>query len=96
MAWARKRHHLVEIKQYVKAESFLFDVSVLHYLIKPVDERKLCFVLDITEYITSSEIARNILISMWYYLNYRFNVDPKKMSTLYEDQVHIYKYTYPY
>ena len=98
MAWARKSHHLVEIKQYVKAESFLFDyeeekdfdillldiemsevtgielakvvrkdnlavqiifvtgfyeyfsdgfdVSALHYLIKPVDERKLCPVLD--------------------------------------------------
>lgn len=52
--------------------------------------------LDITEHITSSEIARNILISMWYYLNYGFNVAQKKMPTLYGDQVHIYKYTYPY
>ena len=98
MAWARKKCHLVEVKQYRKAEDFLFDyeeekdfdillldiemsevtgielakivrkdsltvqiifvtgfyeyfsdgfdVSALHYLIKPVDERKLCPVLD--------------------------------------------------
>ena len=97
-AWARKNCHLVEVKQYRKAEDFLFDyeeekdfdillldiemsevtgielakvvrkdnlavqiifvtgfyeyfsdgfdVSALHYLIKPVDERKLCPVLD--------------------------------------------------
>ena len=98
MAWARKKCHLVEVKQYRKAEDFLFDyeeekdfdillldiemsevtgielakvvrkdnlavqiifvtgfyeyfsdgfdVAALHYLIKPVDERKLCPVLD--------------------------------------------------
>lgn len=97
-AWAKKNRHLVEIKQYPKAEAFLFDyeeekdfdillldiemsevtgielakivrrdsltvqiifvtgfyeyfsdgfdVSALHYLIKPVDERKLYPVLD--------------------------------------------------
>ena len=97
-AWARKNCHLVEVKQYRKAEDFLFDyeeekdfdillldiemsevtgielakrvrkdsvtvqiifvtgfyeyfsdgfdVSALHYLIKPVDERKLYPVLD--------------------------------------------------
>lgn len=96
--WARENCYLVEIKQYTKAESFLFDyeeekdfdillldiemsevtgielakmvrkdnlavqiifvtgfyeyfsdgfdVSALHYLIKPVDERKLCPVFD--------------------------------------------------
>ena len=98
IVWARKNCHLVEVKQYRKAEDFLFDyeeekdfdillldiemsevtgielakvvrkdnlavqiifvtgfyeyfsdgfdVSALHYLIKPVDERKLCPVLD--------------------------------------------------
>lgn len=98
ITWAKRNCYLIEIKQYTKAEAFLFDyeeekdfdillldiemsevtgielakvvrkdslavqiifvtgfyeyfsdgfdVSALHYLIKPVDERKLCPVLD--------------------------------------------------